>query len=142
LYLCSPLNDKWGPLVSIFFLLSSPFLLFSIVLVWPAGHHCSTPRPSLLHGPCSTGDPTCSMDVARARFRRRGGRLSLIPPQRISPKFDSTAEDLAQARFTREDATTRGRAWGGAKHLHQGPSPSTSSCSIEAGAGGELRRGL
>jgi hypothetical protein len=120
-----------GPLVGIFFILSSPFLLFSTVLVWPAGHHCSTPRPSLLHGPCSTGDPTCYMDVARARFRRRGGRLSSIPPQRISPKLDSP-----------ERMPPLGRAGGGAKHLHQGPPPSTSSCSIGAGAGGELHRGL
>jgi hypothetical protein len=131
LYLCSPLYDKWGPLVSIFFLLSSPFLLFSTVLVWPAGHHYSTPRPSLLHGLCSTDDPTCSMDVARARFCRRGGHLSSISPQRISPKLDSP-----------ERMPPLGRAGGGAKHLHQGLPPSTSSCSIGAGAGGELHRGL
>jgi hypothetical protein len=71
------------------------------------------------------------MDVARARFRRRGGRLSSIPLHRISPKLDSP-----------ERMPPLGIARGGTKHLHQGPPPSTSSCSIGAGAGGELRRGL
>jgi hypothetical protein len=82
---------------------------------WPLLHR----RPYMLHGCCP----------------------SSIPPERRPPELDSAAEDLAQARFTREDAATR-ESRGRRQAPLLGPPPSTSSCFIRAGAGGELRRGL
>jgi hypothetical protein len=109
------------PLISLPPLLHCPRLARRAPLLHPATIPAPWPllhrRPYMLHGCCP----------------------SSIPSERRPPELDSATEDLAQSL---ERMPPLGRAGGGAKHLHQGPPPSTSSCSIGAGAGGELHRGL